>query len=158
MMSTHQTSAVRSQAPGEPGPDWRTRGACRDEDPDLMFPAGDHGPARAKTAHAKTVCRRCPVRADCLAWALEHGEDHGIWGGLTEGERQAVKQKTTTPATTPDEPEDERTRTVRQLAATGMSDPEIAAVIDRSTQTVQGIRRRAGIPPGLPQGRNRRAS
>ena len=88
-MSTHQTTAVRAQAPGDQQPDWRTRAACRDEDPDLMFPVGNNGPALEQTAYAKTVCRRCAALADCLAWAFEHGEDHGIWGGMTEDERRA---------------------------------------------------------------------
>lgn len=31
---------------------------------------------------AKKVCRRCLVREDCLAYAIEHGEKYGIWGGF----------------------------------------------------------------------------
>jgi WhiB family redox-sensing transcriptional regulator len=30
---------------------------------------------------AKTLCRRCPIRAACLAGALERGEPCGVWGG-----------------------------------------------------------------------------
>lgn len=30
---------------------------------------------------AKTLCRRCQIRAACLAGALERGEPAGVWGG-----------------------------------------------------------------------------
>jgi WhiB family redox-sensing transcriptional regulator len=39
------------------------------------------------------VCRRCDVREPCLAWALESGQDHGVWGGLSEDERRALKRR-----------------------------------------------------------------
>jgi hypothetical protein len=36
----------------------------------LFFPVGTSGPALRQIAEAKTVCRRCPVVTECLAWAL----------------------------------------------------------------------------------------
>jgi WhiB family redox-sensing transcriptional regulator len=33
---------------------------------------------------AKNMCFSCPVRAQCLQWALEHRQLHGIWGGKDE--------------------------------------------------------------------------
>jgi WhiB family redox-sensing transcriptional regulator len=42
---------------------------------------------------AKAVCRRCPVSQQCLAWALESGQDAGVWGGLSEDERRALKRR-----------------------------------------------------------------
>jgi len=60
--------------------DWRHRAACRDEDPELFF-------------QAKAVCRRCPVAEPCIAWALETGQDSGVWGGLSEDERRALKRR-----------------------------------------------------------------
>ena len=68
--------------------DWRHRAICRDEDPELFFPVGNSGPALLQIAEAKTVCRRCPVVSDCLAWALESGQDAGVWGGMSEDERR----------------------------------------------------------------------
>lgn len=73
--------------------DWRHRAICRDEDPELFFPVGDSGPALLQIAEAKTVCRRCPVVSDCLAWALERGEDSGVWGGMSEDERRTLKRR-----------------------------------------------------------------
>jgi WhiB family transcriptional regulator, redox-sensing transcriptional regulator len=73
--------------------DWRHRAACRDEDPELFFPVGNSGPALLQIAEAKTVCRRCPVVSDCLTWALESGQDAGVWGGMSEDERRAAKRR-----------------------------------------------------------------
>jgi len=35
---------------------------------------------------AKNLCYSCPVRAQCLQWALEHRQIWGIWGGKDEVE------------------------------------------------------------------------
>jgi Transcription factor WhiB len=35
---------------------------------------------------AKNLCFSCPVRADCVQWALESGTIWGIWGGRDENE------------------------------------------------------------------------
>src|SRR3954463_4234825 len=76
-----------------PAMDWRHRSACLDEDPELFFPIGNTGPAILQIEEAKQVCRRCEVREQCLAWALEAGQDHGVWGGLSEDERRALKRR-----------------------------------------------------------------
>jgi WhiB family redox-sensing transcriptional regulator len=39
---------------------------------------------------AKAVCARCPVREECLDYALRVREPLGIWGGLTDTERRAL--------------------------------------------------------------------
>ncbi|MDN5920133.1 MAG: WhiB family transcriptional regulator [Pseudonocardia sp.] len=75
--------------------DWRHDAICRDEDPELFFPVGTSGPALMQIAEAKTVCRRCPVTESCLAWALESGQDAGVWGGMSEDERRALKRRST---------------------------------------------------------------
>ena len=74
--------------------DWRHRAICRDGDPELFFPIGNTGPALLQIEQAKAVCRRCPVSQDCLTWALETGQDAGVWGGLSEDERRALKRRT----------------------------------------------------------------
>jgi WhiB family transcriptional regulator, redox-sensing transcriptional regulator len=74
--------------------DWRHLSACLDEDPELFFPIGNTGPAIRQIEEAKAVCRRCDVREQCLTWALESGQDHGVWGGLSEDERRALKRRT----------------------------------------------------------------
>lgn len=39
---------------------------------------------------ARETCVRCPVKKQCLTWAIEHNET-GIWGGTDRRERQAMK-------------------------------------------------------------------
>ncbi|MER7048928.1 WhiB family transcriptional regulator [Streptomyces jumonjinensis] len=74
--------------------DWRHNAACRSEDPDLFFPIGNTGPALLQIEEAKAVCRlRCPVMEQCLQWALESGQDSGVWGGLSEDERRNLRRR-----------------------------------------------------------------
>lgn len=72
---------------------WRHEAACRWEDPDLFFPVGSSGPALLQIEEAKAVCHRCPVRENCLQWALEGGQDLGVCGGMSEEERRTVKRR-----------------------------------------------------------------
>lgn len=75
--------------------DWRHRAACRDEDPELFFPVSDATtPVNVQQiGEAKAVCWRCPVKDECLSWALASGQDAGVWGGLTETERRKLKRQ-----------------------------------------------------------------
>jgi len=73
--------------------DWRHDAACRDVDPELFFPIGNTGPALLQIDEAKQVCRRCPAIEACLQWALESGQDAGVWGGMSEDERRALKRR-----------------------------------------------------------------
>lgn len=70
--------------------------ACRDEDPELFFPVGKTGPALLQIEDAKEVCRRCEVVDDCLRWALETGQDAGVWGGMSEDERRSIRKRART--------------------------------------------------------------
>jgi WhiB family redox-sensing transcriptional regulator len=72
---------------------WRTRAACRTEEPDLFFPIGNTGIALLQIEEAKAVCRRCPVMDSCLQWALETGQDFGVWGGMSEDERRNMLRR-----------------------------------------------------------------
>ncbi|NDU77567.1 WhiB family transcriptional regulator [Actinomadura sp. DSM 109109] len=72
--------------------DWRHRAACRDVDPELFFPIGNTGPAILQIEEAKQVCKRCDVSDACLRWALESGQESGVWGGMGEDERRAVRR------------------------------------------------------------------
>jgi WhiB family redox-sensing transcriptional regulator len=73
--------------------DWRSRGACRDEDPELFFPVGNSGPALLQIEQAKEVCRRCDVVDACLQWALDTGQDAGVCGGMSEDERRLTRRR-----------------------------------------------------------------
>lgn len=45
---------------------------------------------RARERRAKAICAICPVRLECLQYALRINEQHGVWGGLNEQERRAL--------------------------------------------------------------------
>jgi WhiB family transcriptional regulator, redox-sensing transcriptional regulator len=94
------TSGPRSDPGYQPGSrrgvgrmDWRHHAACREVDPELFFPIGNTGPALLQIDEAKQVCRRCPVMEPCLQWAVESGQDAGVWGGMSEDERRAYKRR-----------------------------------------------------------------
>lgn len=64
--------------------DWRQYAACRDEDPEVFFPAATFGspPYAGQLRRAQRVCDRCPVIYECREWALIVGERAGVWGGV----------------------------------------------------------------------------
>jgi WhiB family redox-sensing transcriptional regulator len=80
---------------------WRDRAACRFSSPDLFFPAGTTGAAQHEIAAAKAVCAECPVQSHCLRFALQTGQDYGIWGGTTEDERVTMRRLTRRPTALP---------------------------------------------------------
>lgn len=67
--------------------EWMRGGLCAQTDPEEFYPAvgQNAGPAKA-------VCAVCPVRDECLAYALSRGERHGVWGGHSERERRALRR------------------------------------------------------------------
>lgn len=62
---------------------------CRLVDPEIFF-----AESPADVESAKALCQSCPVRAVCLAGALERREPWGVWGGelLVQGEVVARKR------------------------------------------------------------------
>lgn len=74
--------------------DWRTRAACRDQDAEAWFPDGVVGYALAGDAF--DTCDACPVRVDCLDWALQFEGSlpvncrAGIYAGTTPTERHRL--------------------------------------------------------------------
>lgn len=70
---------------------WLELAACRGRPTEWWYPsAGD----RFAIGVARSICRTCPVRAECLAEALELEGDlpgsyrYGIRGGLTAEQRR----------------------------------------------------------------------
>lgn len=66
------------------GENWRTAALCRTTDAEGLFVTG------AAQREARQFCRTCPVRTECLAHALDHQIEFGVWGGMTERERRAL--------------------------------------------------------------------
>lgn len=60
-------------------PKWMERAACKGKDVNLFFPQREE---MDKLAAARKICIVCPVREDCLAYALQHHIKYGVWGGL----------------------------------------------------------------------------
>jgi WhiB family transcriptional regulator, redox-sensing transcriptional regulator len=86
-------TAVRLLAPAVPelaaaliGP-WTTRASCTQTGPEIFFPL--HGDPATE---ARKICSRCPVRDDCLAYALNADEEFGIWAGLDPDERRSLQR------------------------------------------------------------------
>lgn len=72
---------------------WHYRAACRGPHNSIFFPPSrlERRPdKRRREQRAKEICSRCPVRPECLNYAFEIREQHGIWGGMTEKERRAL--------------------------------------------------------------------
>lgn len=75
---------------------WQFLAACRGEDTSWFFAPAyfeKRWEKDAREAKAKAVCVRCPVREECLEYALRTREPHGIWGGLNEMERRALLRR-----------------------------------------------------------------
>ena len=81
----HHTIARTVGADHEPvrGEHWQARAACRDYDPERWFPDGQHPTSDPVWNLPRSVCNICPVRANCLARAVEEKEAWGMRGGLT---------------------------------------------------------------------------
>lgn len=69
-------------------PGWYADAACADHPADWWFPDKGHGAERAVE-----VCMACPVRAACLAYALDQGFDEGIWGGMSPRARTKLRRE-----------------------------------------------------------------
>ena len=68
---------------------WMVFGACREADPDMFFPTN-----KEQTQAALGICATCPVRHDCLEYALAARERFGVWGGKTEKQRKMLLRRT----------------------------------------------------------------
>lgn len=95
-------------------------GLCAQTDPEAFHP--DKG---TPSTPAQAVCRRCPVEADCLEYALATDQRFGVWGGTTARERHAMRQHQQRPTRAQQDRDDKRD-TARRMAAAGRSKNDIA--------------------------------
>lgn len=115
--------------------DWMDQAACRPgsgHDPELWWPLSYNNPEhdRVATLQAIDICwQQCPVRRQCLEWAVQNRETGGIWGGLTVTQRYHYMRGGQQSARYA------RWRELQELLNEGHSLPSIAARfgIDRST-------------------------
>ena len=73
---------------------WHEEVQSRDGMPCQREPALWFSERPQELERAKALCRLCPLRAGCLAGALERAEPHGVWGGeiLQDGVVIAIKR------------------------------------------------------------------
>lgn len=68
---------------------WMKLGNCRNYPPDVFFPSDGVGVDRARK-----ICNAdCPVKEQCLEYALAHRIEHGVWGGTSERERRRILKR-----------------------------------------------------------------
>lgn len=84
----------------EPKHSWRYHSKCMDVSTDLFYPPRDRRLYRGVADQAKAICwgtgdhdPECPVRRECLSYAVEVGDSHGIWGGMSHRERSHLLRK-----------------------------------------------------------------
>ncbi len=75
---------------------WQDRAACKGVPVNIhdryFFPgtSGRPAPEGAYDYARETWCNRCPVKQECLDFALDNNEKWGIWGGLSPEERRVL--------------------------------------------------------------------
>lgn len=69
---------------------WYEEAACASYPAELFFPPSD-APSAANAA--KAICQGCPVREECLSFALETAQAEGVWGGMDAGERRRLRRR-----------------------------------------------------------------
>jgi WhiB family redox-sensing transcriptional regulator len=81
--------AVRAELTAQIAARWAAKAACAAStvDPDSWFT----DPSKPNHVAARAVCAGCPVRRSCLAYALAHDLQDGIWGGTDEAERDWLR-------------------------------------------------------------------
>lgn len=78
---------------------WRYKAACKDEDTNTFYPPRHRSEYKRTADRAKSFCfggknsTPCPVRSECLWFAVDTHEPHGIWGGLSHRERNALVRR-----------------------------------------------------------------
>ena len=75
---------------------WQVKAACRGPQAAVFFPPS-HSERKderlGRERAAKAICKTCPVKRDCLDYAIRIREPHGIWGGLNEVERKQMLER-----------------------------------------------------------------
>lgn len=72
------------------GYDWRDKASCSGADPELWFPKSGREEAADR---AIRICNSCPVREQCLKFAVDNEIDFGIFGGVTARQRYPGRAK-----------------------------------------------------------------
>lgn len=72
---------------------WKKDALCRNMPPNFFYPVGQSRAAEAQTEQAQRVCHECPVKDECLEYAVTNNERHGVWGGESEKSRMTIMRQ-----------------------------------------------------------------
>src|SRR5512135_722960 len=91
-LPSHALAPLPAALPDSAG--WQQAAACRFADRDLFFPPEEERGRYVgfRAAAAQRICRSCPVRGECLGYALAADERYGLWGGMTAEERRRLRR------------------------------------------------------------------
>ena len=84
LLSPHLLSEARSDTARK----WSAQALCVGADPEIFFP-----PVGDPATEARRICASCPVRGQCLAYAVTADEPFGIWGGSGLRERRSLRRQ-----------------------------------------------------------------
>lgn len=66
---------------------WMRQGNCVGHPTDMFYPESNTNP------QALELCQTCPVRVECLTYAMRHHERFGIWGGTSAKKREQLRKQ-----------------------------------------------------------------
>lgn len=78
-------------------PEWHQEARCKEQPQEMFFGVETdetstkrHRPTltMSEVKRAVALCDRCPVRKQCLEYALYNHEEYGVWGGTTKRDRE----------------------------------------------------------------------
>lgn len=69
--------------------------ACNGMDLELFYEGLSPDKRRTDNPNplALAACKRCPVTEDCLKYAIDNGDEWGIWGGKTPYQRENIRRR-----------------------------------------------------------------
>ena len=72
---------------------WQDSAACEGLDPNIFVPSEGRG-NNGRTAYkkAREFCGKCPVKIECLNFALQENMEFGMFGGTTPRERRSLRK------------------------------------------------------------------
>lgn len=74
---------------------WQAKAICADypNAPEIFYQADSiRDTDNSLTVFAKNMCSNCPVKEECLAYALEYPDVRGVFGGTTSEDRKAIRK------------------------------------------------------------------
>lgn len=72
---------------------WMVNALCKGRDTNDFYIEMTVKGAAEQLRKIKSVCRMCPVIAECLSYAIETNEQFGVWGGFSTKERNKIAKK-----------------------------------------------------------------